>query len=84
MVWQEKLHAHMSAIWIDLERKLSVAETKRIHIPVRLFKQSVKLTHQMEVQETLVGIEPLNVVKKRDVALELLKQFCPAVENLET
>ena len=72
--WQDDFHAHMVKAYPDLERGESTRETGRQHIPTRVFKQAVHLTKQAkQIEAALSGINPLNVGKKREETLALLK-----------
>ncbi len=80
--WQDAFHAHMSERWPELERGQPAAETKREHIPVRLFKQAVKLDNHMEIIERLLGdINVFNATRKRQEALDELAKLLPAAEG---
>jgi len=83
--WQDSFFDHMVKAFPNIERGESASTTKRRHIPMRLFKQAVKLTRQAaRITATLDGINPLNASKKRDEALVLLDRFFPNMENFET
>lgn len=83
--WQDKFHAHMSERFEELERGEPAIETKRKHIPVRLFKQSTRLMRQRdEIQAVLDGINALNAGKKREKALELMKEYYDGVRSFES
>jgi len=65
--WQDKFHAYMSEWFEDLERGEPAIETKRKHIPVRLFKQASRLIQQRdEIKAVLDGINPVNAGKKKN------------------
>jgi len=83
--WQDKFHAHMSERFEELERGEPAIETKRKHIPVRLFKQSTMLMRQRdEIQAVLDGINALNAGKKKEKALELMKKYYDGVRSFES
>jgi hypothetical protein len=83
--WQDDFFAHMVKSYPIIERGESASVTGRRHIPVRVFKQAVRLTKQAaRIQDTLDGINPINAGKKRDEALALLQKFFPSMENFET
>ena len=83
--WQDKFHAHMSERFDDLERGEPAIETKRKHIPVRLFKQATALTMQREeIQMVLDGINPLNAGKKKEKALELMKKYYDGLRSFDS
>lgn len=83
--WQDKLFEHLSARYPDLERGISAAVTKRKHIPVQLFKQSVYLGAQMEeIRKEMAGVNAVTAGRKRDTVLKKLEEWFPAVEAFET
>lgn len=68
-----------------MERGESAIETKRKHIPVRLFKQATTLTQQRnEIQAALDGINPINASKKREKALELMKKYYDGLRSFDS
>ena len=80
--WQDAFHAHLSAIWPELERGQPASETKRQHIPVRLFKTATKLDHQLsEIEGMLADINVFNAAKKRMAAIEALRQLLPMADG---
>lgn len=82
---QDKFHANMSERFEELERGEPVIETKRKHIPVRLFKQATALTQQKEeIQTVLDGINVLNANKKREKALELMKKYYDGLRSFDS
>jgi hypothetical protein len=83
--WQDDFFAHMVKSYPIIERGESASVTGRRHIPVRVFKQAVRLTKQAErIKSTLDGINPINAGKKRDEAIALLQKFFPNMEIFET
>lgn len=83
--WQDKFHARMSERFEELERGEPAIETKRKHIPVRLFKQSTMLMRQRdEIKAVLDGINALNAGKKREKALELMKTYYDGVRSFDS
>jgi len=83
--WQDDFFAHMVKAYPHIERGESASITKRRHIPMRLFKQAVKLTRQAaRITAALDGINPINASRKRDEALAMLSKFFPYMENFET
>ena len=69
----------------DLERGESSRRTKRRHILTRVFKQAVHLTKKAaRIKAKLSDINPFNVGKKKEAALELLHKWFPAMEDFET
>ena len=68
-----------------MERGEAASKTGRRHIPTRVFKQAIRLTKQADkIQAALNGINPLNIGKKREEAIELLQKFFPDMEDFET
>ena len=83
--WQDRFHAHMSERFEELERGEPAIETKRKHIPVRLFKQATALTQQRdEIQLVLDGINPINAGKKKEKALELMKKYYDGLRSFDS
>lgn len=83
--WQDKFHAYMSERFEELERGEPAIETKRKHIPVRLFKQATALTQQRnEIQAVLDGINALNAGKKKEKALELMKKYYDGLRSFDS
>jgi len=83
--WQDAFFSHMVKSFPNIDRGESASKTGRRHIPTRVFKQAVRLTRQAaQITATLDGINPLNAIKKRDEALQLLNKFFPSMENFET
>jgi hypothetical protein len=83
--WQDAFFTHMVKTYPDIERGESASRTGRRHIPMRVFKQSVRLTRQAAViTEALNSINLLNAGKKRDEILTMLQKFFPGMENFET
>jgi len=83
--WQDAFFEHMVRQYPDIERGESASETGRRHIPTRVFKQAVHLTHQAEqIKAALDGINPINAVKRRDEVIALLEKFFPNMERFET
>lgn len=79
--WQDAFFTHMVKTYPDIERGESASKTGRRHIPMRVFKQAVRLTKQAEkIKETLDSINPLNAGKKRDELIPLITRFIPNME----
>ncbi len=79
--WQDKYFEHMHGKFTDLERGIPAAESKRKHIPVRLFKQGKRLESKMEeIKQAVSDITVFNAGKKREEALGLLTKWLPAAE----
>jgi hypothetical protein len=82
--WQDDYFSYMVKAYPDLERGESASVTGRRHIPIRVFKQGIKLTKQMKaIQATLDGINPLNTKAKREEVLALLRRFFPGMEDFQ-
>jgi hypothetical protein len=83
--WQDQFHAHMVKKYPNLERGEPAIETRRRHIPTRIFKESVHLTKQAaRIQEAIDSINPLNIGKKKGEVSAMLRRFFPRMENFET
>jgi hypothetical protein len=83
--WQDQFHAYMVKAYPNLERGEPAIETRRRHIPTRIFKEAVHLTKQAaRIQETINSINPLNIGKKKDEVSVMLHRFFPRMENFET
>jgi hypothetical protein len=83
--WQDQFHAHMVKAYPNLERGEPAIETRRRHIPTRIFKESVHLTKQAaRIQEAIDSINPLNIGKKKGEVSAMLRRFFPRMENFET
>ena len=83
--WQDNFFEHMVSKFPDIERGEPASETKRQHIPTRVFKQAVHLTKQaLLIQSTINSITPFNAGKKREEIMALLNKFFPDMENFET
>ena len=82
--WQDKFHERMSASFPELERGEPAVDTKRKHIPVRLFKQATALTAQMEQIQTMMGnMSAFNLSKRRDAVMNLLLDWFPKAKGFE-
>jgi regulator of replication initiation timing len=80
--WQDKFHEHMSAMFPELERGEPAMETKRKHIPVRLFKQATRLTEEMAAIKTeMQSINTFNAGKKKDNLLDMLLKWYKNVNS---
>lgn len=76
--WQDEFYGYMNSIYPQLERGKSAAETKRKHIPVRLYKQSTVLSEQLKnIEKVLKDINMFNASKKRDEVIDMLKNWYP-------
>jgi hypothetical protein len=82
--WQDKFHEHMSAAFPELERGEPAIETKRKHMPVRIYKQAVRLDKEMAfIKNELESISPLNAQKKKKDISQRLAAWIPAVNKFE-
>jgi len=83
--WQDKFHEYMSAAFPELERGEPAAETKRKHMPVRIYKQAVRLDQDMAlIKHELENINPINAQKKKLEVLERLAKWIPRVNAFES
>lgn len=82
--WQDKFHEHMSVAFPELERGEPAAETKRKHMPVRIYKQAVRLDEDMAlIKRELENINPINAQKKKREILEQLAKWIPRINAFE-
>ena len=82
--WQDKFHDHMVAEFPELERGQAAAVTKRKHIPTWLYKQSHRLTEEMEqIRAELEQTGSLNAKRQREKILKLLEEWYPQVNAFE-
>jgi hypothetical protein len=78
IAWQDKFHEHMSAAFPELERGEPAIATKRKHMPVRIYKQAVRLTEEMEqIRTAISSIGTFNAQKKKEEALQKLNTWIP-------
>jgi len=83
--WQDNFFEHMVKAFPNIERGESASKTGRRHIPIRVFKQAVRLTRQaMQLKTTLDEINPLNAGKKAGEAVTMLSKFFPNMESFES
>ena len=83
--WQDKFHEHMSAIFPELERGEPAAETKRKHMPVRIYKQAVRLTEEMAlIKNEISGIGTFNAQKKKEDVLRKLNAWIPLYNSFQS
>ena len=83
--WQDEFWKHMVKKYPDFERGESASETGRTHIPLRLFKEAVRLNRQKEkITRLLSEITPLNAKKKSSEIESILTDYIPSVEKLMT
>ena len=80
--WQDDFYTYMSERWAELQRGQAAAETNRKHIPVRLYKQAMRLDEKVqEITSALADINAFNAGKKREAALAMLSQWLPDAES---
>ena len=83
--WQDEFWKHMVKKYPDFERGESASETGRTHIPLRLFKEAVRLNRQKDkIAQLLSEITPLNAKKKSEEIETILTDYIPSVEKLMT
>lgn len=84
-VWQDKFWAHMVQKYPTLERGESASESRRKHIPVRVFKQMTRLTKQKERLDKLLGDVKLTNYKERtQQIIAFLDKYIPDIEQMDT
>jgi len=82
--WQDKFHEHMSETFPELERGEPAAETKRKHMPVRIYKQAVRLTEEMAFIKTEISsIGTFNAQKKKEEVLKKLNDWIPRYNSFQ-
>lgn len=75
--WQDKFYEYMSAEFPKLDRGEPADETKRKHIPMRLFKMATQLDADMEkIKTEIESVNNFNAVKKREKVLDMLAKWC--------
>ena len=80
--WQTDFHDYMSERWPELERGISSMETKRKHIPLWIFKSAERLDKQCSaVEKALQDINVINAKKKREDAINIIREWLPEVEQ---
>ena len=81
--WQDKFWEHMVVKYADLERGESASQTRRDHIPPRVFKEMTRLTKQKaKLEELLAGIGAFNAKSRAAEIAALMDQYIPAVERM--
>ncbi|WP_027625218.1 MobV family relaxase [Clostridium lundense] len=76
--WQDDFFECMHSRWNEFERGEPAIETKRKHIPVRLFKQATSLNAQMEeIRNIMKDINVFNAGKKKTKVIQLLEKWYP-------
>ncbi len=83
--WQDRFWEHMVKKYPDLERGESASQTKRDHIPPRVFKEMTRLTKERARLESLInGIGVLNIKVQTAQIKQFLDEYIPAVEQMDT
>ena len=83
--WQDKFWEHMVVKYADLERGESASQTRRDHIPPRVFKEMTRLTKQKaKLEELLAGIGAFNAKSRAAEIAALLDKYIPAVEQMHS
>ena len=82
--WQDDFYACMAERWPELERGTPAVETKRRHLTPQWYKKVTAMDAKLDkVENILSGINLLNAGKKREEAMEALRQLLPEVESFE-
>ena len=82
--WQDDFYACMAERWPELERGTPAVETKRRHLAPQWYKKVTAMDAKLDkVENILSGINLLNAGKKREEAMEALRQLLPEVESFE-
>lgn len=75
--WQDKFYEYMSAEFPELDRGEPAVETKRKHIPMRLFKMATQLDAEIEkIKSEIESVNNFNAGKKREKVLDMLTKWC--------
>lgn len=75
--WQDKFYEYMSAEFPELDRGEPAVETKRKHIPMRLFKMATQLDAEIEkIKNEIESVNNFNAGKKREKVLDMLAKWC--------
>ncbi len=83
--WQDRFWEHMVKKYPDLERSESASQTKRDHIPPRIFKEMTRLTKERARLESLInGIGAFNIKAQTAKIKQFLDEYIPAVEQMDT
>ncbi len=83
--WQDRFWEHMVKKYPDLERGESANQTKRDHIPPRVFKEMTRLTKERVRLEALInGIGAFNIKAQTAKIKQFLDEYIPAVEQMNT
>ncbi len=82
--WQDRFWEHMVKKYPDLERGESASQTKRDHIPPRVFKEMTRLTKERARLEDLInGIGAFNIKAQTAKIKQFLDEYIPAVEQMD-
>ena len=82
--WQDDFYACMAERWPELERGTPAVETKRRHLTPQWYKKVTAMDAKLEqLEATLNNINVINAGKKREEAMEALRQLLPEVESFE-
>ena len=82
--WQDDFYACMAERWPELERGTPAVETKRKHLTPQWYKRVTAMDAKLDkVEIILSGINLLNAGKRREEAMEALRQLLPEVESFE-
>ncbi len=84
VAWQDRFHEHMSAAFPELDRGEPAIETKRKHMPVRIYKQAVRLTEEMaQIKTAISSIGTFNAQKKKEEILQKLNTWMPLYNSFQ-
>ncbi len=84
VAWQDRFHEHMSAAFPELERGEPAIETKRKHMPTRIYKQAVRLTEEMaQIKTAISSIGTFNAQKKKEEILQKLNTWMPLYNSFQ-
>lgn len=82
--WQDEFWQHMVKQYPELERGESASQTRREHIPPRIFKDMTQLTKQKEqLDALLVGINPFNGKSRAAEISRVLDSYIPNVARMK-
>ena len=83
--WQDAYWKHMVRKYPDLERGETASKTGRTHIPLRLYKEAVRLGQMRE--QIMQIVSDTNILNKRanEAKMEaLLNEYIPGAESIYT
>lgn len=82
--WQDKFWTHMVGKYPNLERGESADETCRKHIPVRIFKQVIRLTKQKQrLDKLLSDVKFSNYKERASQIIDFLDKYIPDIEQMD-